>query len=149
MLLAALAIAIAAGAAYANSFAGAFVLDDRQWIIDNPFIRSFSSAWSSAVSLSGSPVDGRPVVSLTLALNYNIGKTDVFDYHALNLAIHILAAWTLFGVVRRTLLLPALRTHFDKVATPLALAIALLWAVHPLQTQAVTYVIQRSESLMG
>ena len=94
-------------------------------------------------------VGGRPVVSLTLAINYALGGMNVWGYHAVNLAIHILAAWTLFGVMRRTLLLPALQERFGSAATPLALAAALLWTIHPLQTESVTYVIQRTESLVG
>ena len=89
------------------------------------------------------------MVSLTLAVNYALGGMNVWGYHAVNLAIHILAAWTLFGVVRRTLILPRLRERFGSAATPLALVAALLWMVHPLQTEAVTYVIQRTEALVG
>ena len=74
---------------------------------------------------------------------------NVWGYHAVNLAIHVLAAWTLFGVTRRTLLLPPLHYRFGLAATPLALAVAMLWTLHPLQTEAVTYVIQRTEALAG
>ena len=94
-------------------------------------------------------VGGRPFVSLTLALNWAMGGTHVRGYHAVNLAIHILAAWTLFGVIRRTLLLPTMPRSFAAAATPLAFAAALIWAVHPLQTAAVTYIIQRTESLVS
>jgi protein O-mannosyl-transferase len=93
---------------------------------------------------------GRPVVNLSLALNYALGGSNVWGYHALNLAIHIiLAGLTLFGVVRRTLLRPALRERFSPSAARLALVVAVLWTAHPLQTEAVTYVSQRCESLMG
>ncbi len=70
-------------------------------------------------------------------------------YHIFNLIVHTLGSLALFGLVRRTLLQPALRARFGSAATPLALAVALLWAVHPLLTEAVTYVVQRAESLMG
>ena len=72
-----------------------------------------------------------------------------WGYHALNLAIPILAGLVLFGIVRRTLLRPIMAERFGEQATPLALAIALIWTVHPLQTEAVTYVVQRAESLMA
>jgi protein O-mannosyl-transferase len=65
-----------------------------------------------------------------------------------NIAIHIMAALTLGGIVRRTLLLPSM-SAFERAADPLALAVALLWLTHPLQTQAVTYIVQRYESMMG
>jgi tetratricopeptide (TPR) repeat protein len=84
-------------------------------------------------------------VNLTLALNYALGGTDPRGYHAFNLAVHALAALTLFGLARRTLR----RTRYAPEALPLALAVSLLWAVHPLLTESVTYVVQRAESLMG
>ncbi len=141
-------IGLAAFAVYFNSFAGVFLLDDRARIEENPNVRNFS------LSRLFDPIEpevhgGRPVVTLTLGLNYAYGKSRVRGYHAVNLAIHILAAWTLFGVIRRTLSLPLLRARFGSAATPLALAAALIWTVHPLQTGAVTYIIQRSESLMA
>jgi tetratricopeptide (TPR) repeat protein len=73
----------------------------------------------------------------------------VASFHAFNIVVHILAALTLFGLVRLTLNLPALRERFEGAATALALATALIWEVHPLQTEAVTYIIQRQESLAG
>ena len=102
----------------------------------------------------GETVSGRPVLNLSLALNYAVSGCDVRGYHVTNLAIHLAAALLLFGIVRRTL--PRFRGCGGgqqlarlQLATPLALAIALLWAVHPLQTESVTYIVQRAESLMG
>ena len=150
MALGALAlIALAAGAVYANSFSGTFVLDDHIRILENPLFQNIGANWPLLITRPVAAAAGRPVVNLTLALNYWLGKFDVRGYHAVNLAIHILAAWTLFGVMRRTLLLPRLRGRFGSAATPLALATALIWTVHPLQTQAVTYIIQRTESLVS
>ena len=105
----------------------------------------------------GQTVGGRPLLNVTLALNYAAGGTGVWGYHAFNLTIHFLAAMTLYGVVRRTLLRPVafrpggptVRDRFGPAAPALALAIALLWALHPLATEAVTYVIQRVEALMA
>ena len=71
------------------------------------------------------------------------------SYHAGNLLIHLLAALTLFGIVRRTLLLPRCATGSAGASTGLAAAVALIWALHPLQTESVTYIVQRVESLMG
>ena len=86
----------------------------------------------------------RPVVLLSLAINYWIGEIDATGYHVVNVAIHLLAGLTLFGILRRML-----TQRFGGSADWLAFAVALLWLVHPLQTQSVTYIIQRSESLMG
>ena len=91
----------------------------------------------------------RPMVNLSLAANYRLSGLEVWSYHALNLAVHLIAAVALMGVVRRTLLSGRAGRWARDAATPLAFASALLWAVHPLQTGSVTYVIQRSESMMG
>jgi tetratricopeptide (TPR) repeat protein len=91
----------------------------------------------------------RPLIGLSLAVNYSISGLDVWSYHALNLVIHILAALALFGIVRRTLASGALREEYEQSSYALALVVALVWTVHPLQTQSVTYIIQRCESLMG
>ncbi len=89
------------------------------------------------------------MVNLSYALNYAWGGLVPWGYHAFNLAVHILAGLTLFGVVRRTLLRPALRERFGQSALQWALPVAVLWTVHPLQTEAVTYISQRCELLMG
>jgi hypothetical protein len=135
-------------AAYANSFRGAFVLDDTYHIVNDPDIRAL-------FPLKGrfGPNDRRPIVKLSLILNYSLGELDPRGYHLMNLVIHIVAGLALYGVVRHTLWLPQFAGKFDgqmeKAASWLAMACALFWLLHPLQTQAVTYVIQRSESLMG
>ena len=148
-MLALLVIALAALAAYCDSFAGPLILDDPIWIKDNPSIRHLVPIWPVLFPPNAEEIGGRPVVSLTLAVNYALGGTNVWGYHAVNLVIHVLAAWILFGTVRRTLTLPCLREQFGSAATLLALIVALLWTLHPLQTAAVTYVIQRTEALMG
>ena len=142
-------VLVAAGlVAYHNSFSVPFVFDDLPAIRDNTTIRELSSALSPPRA-SGLPVSGRPVVNFSLALNYALGGPGVAGFHALNLALHLGAALALFGIVRRTLLQPLLRESFGGAATRLALMTALLWTLHPLQTESVTYVVQRAESLMG
>ena len=144
-------IVLAGLAAYHNSFKVPFIFDDVPAIVENPTIRQLWPLWIplSPPHDSGLPVSGRPLVNFSLALNYACGGTAVGGYHALNLALHLLAGLTLLGVVRRTLLQPVLRARFGAAALPLALAVAVLWTVHPLQTEAVTYVVQRAESLVG
>ena len=150
VLVAAGLIALATLAAYCNSFAGPFVFDDQASIIDNKTIQHLWPIWKPLCPPShGETVSGRPLVNLSLAVDYAISGLKVWSYHATNLLIHILAALALFGILRRTFLLPAMRDRWGAAAVPLALSIALLWAVHPLQTESVTYVIQRAESLVG
>jgi protein O-mannosyl-transferase len=155
-------ILVAAIAAWSNSFSGAFIFDDASWIVENAAIRRLWPIRQLLFPVNATAVGGRPVVSITLALNFALGGVNVWGYHAVNLAIHILAAWTLFGIVRRTLegSGPTCRRPLNEndsvclasagtAATVLAATIALLWTLHPLQTQAVTYVIQRTEALVG
>jgi hypothetical protein len=144
-------ITCAALAAYANSFQSPFVFDDLPSIPGNPTIRSLGQAWwpPTGQMAGGLTVAGRPWLNFTLGINYAISGLDVWSYHAFNLAIHILAGLTLFGLVRRTLARPLLAARFGRQAWLLALVIAGVWTLHPLQTESVTYVIQRAESLMG
>jgi len=143
-------LALAAMAAYHNSFTAQFVLDDGGSITDNPTIRSLWPPWGTFFPPGGGvTVSGRPVVNFTLAINYAISGEEVWSYHAFNLVIHLLAAATLLGIVRRTLDCPLLRPRFGDAQLPLAAAIAALWLLHPLQTESVTYVCQRAESLAG
>jgi tetratricopeptide (TPR) repeat protein len=135
--------------AYCNSFQGPFIFDDVRNILDNPTIHHVWPIWETLSPPGWSGVTGRPIINLTLAVNYAFGGTRVWGYHALNLVIHILAGLTLFGIVRRTLLQPRLRGLFGAAANGLALTTAVLWTVHPLQTESVTYIVQRCESIMG
>ncbi|HVS53914.1 MAG TPA: tetratricopeptide repeat protein [Opitutaceae bacterium] len=138
-------------AAYHNGFSAPFVFDDAAAISGNPTIRHLPALGEvlSPPRERGQTVGGRPLVNLSLATNYAFGGTDVRGYHVFNLVVHVLAALALFGIARRTFLQPALRGRFGDAATPLGFAIAVLWAVHPLLTESVTYIIQRAESLMG
>lgn len=140
---------IAAGLlTYGNSLWGAFVHDDVA-IQTYSFVRQL---WPPSAVLNApadSPPAGRPLAAYTLAVNYAAGGLDPFGYHLVNLAIHLLAALTLFGVVRRTLSSEPLAARFEGAAPHVAFGTALLWLVHPLQTEAVNYISQRTESLMG
>jgi tetratricopeptide (TPR) repeat protein len=152
--LAAVAALVLAGmAVYANTLQVPFFFDDRLAIVENPTIRDLS-ALGQVLSppANGSGASGRPLVNLSLALNYAAGGTSVTGYHAVNLLLHVLAGLTLFGLVRR--LLTGWRTGGREplaagTATVWALAVAGLWLVHPLQTETVTCVIQRTEGLLG
>ena len=149
---AAVVLVAAVLASYANTLRCPFVFDDRNDIVDNPAIRRLWPLGDVFLVRSKGAVAGlqsRPVVNLSFALDYAVGRLDTLPYHVTNLAIHMLAGLALFGVVRRTLLLPRFRDRFGRASAGLALAAALLWAVHPLQTESVTYITQRYESMMG
>ena len=136
-----LAIIAAGVLVYSNTFRVPFLFDDAVRIVDNASIRTL---WPPSVATANTP---RPFAMYTLAVNYAIHGYDVWGYHALNLAIHVAAGLCLFGFVRRTLL--RVGGTLAEHATGVALAVALIWLVHPLQTEAVTYIVQRLESLMG
>ncbi len=144
------AVLVALGAAaYANSLTVPFVFDDRVAIVQNEHLRTLWPPWRPMSAPPRSVLSGRPVVSLTLAWNYALGGLDVRGYHLVNLALHVLAALVLRDVVRRTLLTPRLVGRFAASASTAATAVAAVWLVHPLHTEAVTYVTQRTELLMG
>lgn len=156
VLLSAGLICAAIALAWSNSLHGPFIFDDIPSIPENRTIRDL---WDIPAVLSppgdGVTVDSRPILNLSFAINYAISGMDVVGYHVGNIIIHALATLTLFGVVRRTLLLPSVRGRLgsaaasDLSAAGIALAVALLWGVHALQTESVTYMVQRAESLMG
>ena len=136
----ALMIMLAGALAYSNTANVPFVFDDTVRIIYNANIRTL---WPT-VAMSQS---NRPIVNYTFAINHAIHGDAVWGYHAVNFAIHLAAGLTLFGIVVRSLKRSG--NSFSQSSEYLALAIALIWVVHPLQTQAVTYINQRYESLMG
>lgn len=100
---------------------------------------------------SGSTVSGRPVLHFTLILNQWLGGVQLLaGYHFVNLLIHFGGTLALFGLARATLLLPSMRRYCKVIQSSIiAFLIAALWSLHPLQTESVTYIIQRAESLAG
>jgi len=133
-------IVLACVAAYWPSFGGAFVYDDLSNIVENEAIRQF---WPPDPWLDKGR---RPLVALTFVANYAMGGLDPVGYHAVNLAIHTLVALSLAGLIGRS---ARLLGWGAGEARHFAFGCALLFAVHPLATQAVTYTVQRSESLMA
>jgi protein O-mannosyl-transferase len=149
-ILLAAAIIVAAALAYGNTFDVPFVFDDDSAIGRNTTIRQLWPPWTAlSPPHSGAPVTGRPILNWSLAVNYAVNGLNPRGYHVVNLAIHILAALLLYAVVRRTLAGQVRFAAAGTSATLLAAIIALLWALHPLQTESVTYVSQRAESLVS
>jgi len=152
--------------AYHGIFSVPFLFDDFNAIALNSTIRHLWPPWDVLLTPqgTGSATEGRPLANLTLAINYALGGTDPWGYHALSLGIHILAALTLFGVLRRTFekagigvphvgdlhaLLPAEKERLAARTCLLAFAAALIWAVHPLLSEAVIIVADRTELLVS
>src|SRR5262245_18788816 len=143
------AIIVAAGiVAYANSLSGPFIFDDDASIVANTQIRSLAPSVALR-PYRELPTAGRPIVNASFAVNYAIGGLQPAGYHAGNIAIHVLCALALFGIIRRTLDLRGIPASLQRRSLDVALAAALLWVVHPLNSEAVDYLTQRTESLMG
>ncbi|MBS0664477.1 MAG: tetratricopeptide repeat protein [Verrucomicrobia bacterium] len=134
---------------YLPALRGPFIFDDASAILENPTIRH---GWPFAEALHPPPnstVAGRPLLNLSFAFCHAVSGLNPFGYHVFNLLAHVLAGLALFGLVRRTLLLPGLRAHFEASALPTSFGVAAVWLLHPVQTAAVTYISQRSEVMMG
>ncbi len=136
-------LVIAGTLVYLNTLGNPFVFDSVAWIVGKDRVHSLSNI-GQMLSQSN-----RPVLEITLAINYTLGGENPAGYHLFNLAVHLLAGLVLYGLVRRTIQLPCFSEALRARANWLAGAVALIWLVHPLNTQSVTYVIQRGESLMG
>jgi len=132
--------------AYSNSFGVPFVLDDLESITRNETIRDLGNFLPG-----GSGYDFHPrrwVGYLSFALNHHFGELHVFGYHLVNLLIHLTAALLVYALTRLSFRTPVLAaSRLAPRADTLALLAALLFVVHPVQTQAVTYVVQRLTSL--
>jgi tetratricopeptide (TPR) repeat protein len=148
-LLSAVILATGTLAIYCRTLSVPLLLDDIGSIGDNLSIRSLWPPWPALSPPAGAGVVGRPLLNLTYAVNYAAGGASVAGYHIVNILIHVLAAWTLFALLRRTLRSPVMAGRFGPASTVLALAASAIWAWHPVQTESVTYLSQRAESLMG
>jgi Flp pilus assembly protein TadD len=140
---------------YGTALGAPFVFDDRISVVQNPSITQLWPLWGEdgangpLAPLKDSVTAGRPLVNLSLALNYYVGRLNPSGYHAFNLAVHVLSALLLCGIVGRALRLDFFGGRFAQSAGPLSLMVALVWELHPLQTDAVEYVSQRTELMMG
>ena len=143
-----LLLVLAVIAAFHNTLPVPFLLDDADSIANNLSIRTLTTAWRPPTD-SGLTVSGRPLLNVSLAVNYAIHGASPAGYHVGNILIHLAATLCLFGAARRTLLLPSLAARLVAHAVPLAALGAALWALHPMQTASVTYIIQRAEALAG
>jgi tetratricopeptide (TPR) repeat protein len=134
-------------AAYCNTLHVPFLFDDLPSITQNPAIRRLCPL--SGVIASDLPMlVGRPLISLSLAINYAVGGYNPVGWHLFNLVIHCLNALLAFGIVRRALENMPSADGDSRRAWGIAYAVAVLWMLHPLVTESVTYVLQRTELLM-
>jgi len=139
---------------YGNSFDCSWHFDDEPNITDNPNLHLKEITWENLKRALFSDRNNptmpyRPVACLTFALNHYLGGLNVFGYHLVNIFIHLLSSIFLFLFTYHTLNLPSLRTKYAPQSYFIALLATTLWAINPVQTQAVTYIVQRMASLAG
>lgn len=136
-LIAGLFIAVSILLVYSNTFHASFHFDDIPQIVENYSIRSLSNWLEIAKGQRGAAM-------LTFAVNYAIGGLNVVGYHIVNLSIHIINGILVYFLIFITI---ARNDSLEPKAKKIALYSALLFAVHPIQTQSVTYIVQRMEML--
>jgi protein O-mannosyl-transferase len=139
---------------YSNSLDCGWHLDDFHSITQNPNIHLKEVTWPGISKSLHSDLNYpdklyRPIAGLTLALNFFVSGADPFSYHLVNLLIHWLSSVFVFLFVYQTLHLPSFHGKYESSAYSVALLSASLWAINPVQTQSVTYIVQRMTSLAG
>ena len=150
-----LVLGVAVFGVYFPAADGPFIFDDAGTIVDNPSIRQLWPLVGGGESRGPlnpprtTAVHGRPLVNLSFAVNYYFGGLDPFGYRMVDIVVHLFSAMLLWAIVARTLRLDYFGERFDRVAEPLSFAAALVWALHPVDTESVIYVTQRTELMMG
>jgi len=154
VVFAIVALAVIIFIIYGNSFHCSWHFDDVPNITDNPNLHLKEITWENVKRTLFSDRNNpnvlyRPVACLSFGLNYYFGKLNVFGYHLVNIFIHLISSIFLFLFIYHTLNLPSLKTTYTKHSYSIALLSTILWTINPIQTQAVTYIVQRMASLAG
>jgi tetratricopeptide (TPR) repeat protein len=132
---------------YSDTLTTPFIFDDIDNIRDNPHIRvPYLSIENLAWAGFQSPCANRPIANISFALNYYLHGYNLVGFHAVNILIHIASGFLFYFLIKATLQTPVLRGRYAKVGW-LPFFAAFLWLVHPLQTQSVTYLVQRMNSM--
>jgi tetratricopeptide (TPR) repeat protein len=138
---------------YSNTLESSWHFDDIPNIVSNQNNHAQNLSWKELKKSFYSPDTNklsRPVANLTFAINYYFSGLNTRSYHIINIFIHITASWFAYLLFRNTLQLYLSNNHRIQYVTrveDIALLGAVLWAIHPIQTQAVTYIVQRMTSL--
>lgn len=150
-----LGLAILACAIYIPTLNYEMIFDDIPCIVENESIHQLTPLFGQPGGHGPlnpqplTPVTARPVVSLSLAVNYYFGQADPFGYRLTNLLLHLMTALLLWAVVSKTLRQPCFGQRFQRSHQPLSIVASMLWLVHPVHTDTVVYITQRTELLMG
>ena len=139
-----LALLLLTGAAYCTSFDGPFIFDDWTVVNENPYMRSVWPPIEAMRWLPRSSTAGRPLIAYSFAINYAISEMEVWSYHAFNLLVHMVNVLLVYGLLRLTLTNPAVPAAWRSRATAVSFFLAAIWAVHPLNSETVIYITQRT-----
>jgi hypothetical protein len=154
------AILVATVLAYLPAFSAPFVMDDVLGVTSNPSVQSVG--WSLRVfnPPPNLPTSGRPVVNATLAANWAInsllgvdqrrdpdGRYKAVGYRLFNLLFHLVTGALLFGVLRRAIREKTIPGDWRPLADSIAGMVCALWLLHPVQSEVINYVVQRTEAL--
>jgi Flp pilus assembly protein TadD len=133
---------------YSNTLDSPFVFDDLARIKENPYIHLTQLNFKDIlkVGFSKRSSKNRPIGNISFALNYYFHKYDLRGYHVVNIIIHVLTGFFLYWFLKITLNLPTVRSRYEHPDL-IAFFAALLWLVHPVNTQSVTYIVQRLNSM--
>lgn len=159
-----LLLAVLAFIAYSNTFDASFQMDDDVNIVSNENVHMEELSWEGLLRAAfpgpDDMVPQRPVALATFALNYYFGGLDVFGYHLVNIIIHIITGIGVYLLAKVTLETDSCRgalpsapvrtgsmSGHGKASAIIAALAAVLWLVTPVQTQAVTYIVQRMTSM--
>ncbi len=126
---------------YSNTFDSSFQFDDYLYVIDYCKAHPLKDYWP--------PYGTRYLTYLSFAINYRLGGLDPFGYHAVNTLIHVINGLLSFRIITAAFRTPAMAPNGEERGLPFAVALAasLIFAAHPVQTEAVTYVSQRFASM--
>jgi len=128
---------------YRVSLEGGFVLDDKNNIANNPYVQVTSlTAKSLADAASKSVLPTRPIANISFGLNYFFHGYTVKGFHLVNILLHIASGIILFFFIRAFLGLPRVRRRYGPLEW-VPLGTAVLWLLHPVETQTVNYIVQR------
>ena len=140
LLVSFLMIALLGIVFYSNSFNADFQFDDRRTILERPAVQN---PLDPAAIWGFDPKRALP--NWSFAVNYHLHQDHVFGYHLINLLFHILTCLLCFLIVSKIFESPYLKNHrLAERKELIGITVALLFLVHPVQTQAVTYIVQRS-----
>jgi hypothetical protein len=116
-------------------------------IRENPHIRlTHLSLFDLTHVIVKSRAPNRPVANISFALNYYIHRYNVVGYHLVNILIHLTCGLLLYLLVKSTLRI-SWPDASSKYRQWIPFFTALLWMVHPLQTQSISYIVQRMNSM--